>query len=302
MNNYIGSELHKENLRKAAFKGREILSIQKAERIKAYYENPNKCKKCEKLISYERKNCSFCNSSCAAFYNNKLKPSKSKEQRQNISNGLKNFYKNETFFEKKSRLIKIYGDDYNVKVDTKKRKNFYDYKRISDGERVTFRNNLKSCKVEYFICEYCGKLFTNFSRSKRKTCSRKCRIDASIRLRPYQNGTRKPQKYFNKWINEDIWLDSSWEKEIAELLDNLNIRWERPNPINWIDNSNIERLYYPDFFLNDYGVYLDPKNPFCMEKDKEKMNFVEKIINIVYGDKQMIKDKIEKLWKSIKVT
>jgi len=31
-------------------------------------------------------------------------------------------------------------------------------------------------------------------------------------------------------------------------------------------------------------MYLDPKNPYCMNKDKEKMNVISSLINIIYGD------------------
>ena len=36
--------------------------------------------------------------------------------------------------------------------------------------------------------------------------------------------------------------------------------------------NNIKHLYYPDFYLPDYNVYLDPKNSFLIKKDKEKIN------------------------------
>jgi len=52
----------------------------------------------------------------------------------------------------------------------------------------------------------------------------------------------------------------------------------------WIDKNNNDRMYYSDFYLPDYDIYLDPKNPYCMELDKEKMKYFENKIKIYYGD------------------
>jgi len=43
----------------------------KQERIRIYYENPNKCKSCDEVIEYKNKSKVFCNQSCAAKFNNK---------------------------------------------------------------------------------------------------------------------------------------------------------------------------------------------------------------------------------------
>lgn len=78
-------------------------------------------------------------------------------------------------------------------------------------------------------------------------------------------------------------LESSWEVKVAEKLDQLKIKWIRPKPLKWVDN-NKTRYYFPDFYLPDYNLYLDPKNPYCMDKDIKKMKYFEDKINIVYGD------------------
>lgn len=49
---------------------REIQKIQKEERIRKYYQNPDRCLYCNEIISYERRGSKFCNSSHAASYNN----------------------------------------------------------------------------------------------------------------------------------------------------------------------------------------------------------------------------------------
>lgn len=134
-------------------------------------------------------------------------------------------------------------------------------------------------------CKICNEEFKTRSNSGgRKTCSRICSIKASTE-RKYRNGSRKTI-YYNGVI-----LESSWELEIAKLLDSKSIKWIRPKSVKWFDGTK-DRLYYPDFYLIDYDLYLDPKNPYCMELDFKKMNEVKKNINIVYGDLNLIKETI----------
>lgn len=80
-------------------------------------------------------------------------------------------------------------------------------------------------------------------------------------------------------LYKDIWLDSSWEYELAKRLDELEIRWERPKPIIWIDNNGIQHNYFPDFYLLDYDLFLDPKNPAAFENQKEKIEILKKTYN-----------------------
>jgi len=68
-----------------------------------------------------------------------------------------------------------------------------------------------------------------------------------------------------------IMLDSTWELELAKRLDSLGISWIRPEPIKWIDDKNIEHNYFADFYLKDYNIYLDPKNPYSIKSQKEKL-------------------------------
>ena len=51
-------------------KSRETQNKQKQDRINKYNENPIRCKQCGKIFSYEERHKKFCNSSCAAIYNN----------------------------------------------------------------------------------------------------------------------------------------------------------------------------------------------------------------------------------------
>lgn len=143
------------------------------------------------------------------------------------------------------------------------------------------KNWRKYLKINTYICTQCGVSFQHIR--KRKTCSRHCRTVACVLIRPYQNGSRKPVWYYNKYQHKDVMLESSWEYAVAEYLDMHNIKWTRPEPIRWIDDKGANRLYFPDFCLVEHNTYLDPKNPYCLAKDKEKLEKISKEINIIYG-------------------
>ena len=75
-----------------------------------------------------------------------------------------------------------------------------------------------------------------------------------------------------------IWLDSKWELQVAESLDENQIRWVRPKVgFVWTDEG---RKYYPDFFLPDFDLYLDPKHPYLQVRDWTKIQEAQKRNNI----------------------
>ena len=59
--NYIGSEEHLENFKKAGAAGNLKLQEQKQKRIEEYDKNPNFCKQCNKTFSYNKRYNKFCN-------------------------------------------------------------------------------------------------------------------------------------------------------------------------------------------------------------------------------------------------
>lgn len=202
----------------------------------------------------------FCTSTCAASYNNKKRPPMSDSQKKKISSTLKKKY---------------------ISGELKPRKYFNN-------------QNSKYTNIIYINCSQCNKLFIRAKSKPRKTCSRECAIKAST-SRTYLNGSRKTIKYFNKYQLKNVTLESSWELDIAKYLDSKNIIWLRPDPMKWIDDKNVLHMYYPDFYLIKYNTYLDPKNPYCMKLDEEKMYKISQKVNIIYGDIKIIKDYINKL-------
>ena len=99
-----------------------------------------------------------------------------------------------------------------------------------------------------------------------------------------------------------IRLDSSYELRFAEDLDKNKIKWSRPKPLLYRLNGE-EHRYYPDFYLDDYDVYVDTKNDYLINHvnpkygitDVEKINLVSQQNNV----KIYILDKDNLLWSSL---
>jgi len=74
-------------------------------------------------------------------------------------------------------------------------------------------------------------------------------------------------------------LKGSWEVEVAKWLDNNNIKWTneiKPFEYFW---SGSNHLYYPDFYLVDYNVYIEVKG-YERERDRAKWSVMNNLIVI----------------------
>ena len=226
--------------------GKGKTTQKRLDNIIAYNNKPATCKGCDIPMPYDSRNNTFCSSSCAATFNNTYKTKHGRYVKVGIcSNGERN-------------------------------------KRVSN---IRAKEVYPSSKVYFKNCTACSTIFVCSSKtSYRKTCGPECSIHARVGYSSYQNGRRKNIYYLNPSENTTVLLESSWEERIAIFLDNNNISWTRPKYIKWIDSNGKKRLYYPDFYLPKYDLYLDPKNTYGMSVGKEKMEAVSKIINVVYGD------------------
>ncbi len=100
--------------------------------------------------------------------------------------------------------------------------------------------------------------------------------------------TSKIKVYYKQLDGTEVFLQSSYELKVATELDENGIKWSRPNPLNWFNiNDSKTHKYYPDFYLNDYDVYLDTKNDYLIKKDEFKINEVinQNKINLIVLDK-----------------
>jgi hypothetical protein len=107
-----------------------------------------------------------------------------------------------------------------------------------------------------------------------------------IREKALASNHRRLCKSVRDYICRDgtiVKLDSSWEEALAKRLDELQIKWIRPNPLKWKDECGIEHNYFPDFYLTDYNLFLDPKNPIAFKSQETKITILKNMYsNIVF--------------------
>lgn len=140
-------------------------------------------------------------------------------------------------------------------------------------------------------CSFCAKQFSSSRRpsgdSWQTLCSDECYIASKSRnARGNKNIIYKGIRY-----------DSSWEIDMVKFFEENRIEFIVPSPIVWVDSKNKKRKYFPDFYLEKYNLYVDPKNPLVCIKQEEKLKAVLKIINLIYGDIKYLKNEILHLIK-----
>ena len=221
------------------------------------------CKLCDqpltkKQILYKGK---FCSKSHMASYNNKLRLH-SNATKTKISNTMKK---------------KISAGEINPSIP-----NEYLGKKKYDGPYCRIYGPL--------TCNHCNKLF--YGNNPNKVC---CSVECRDSIRS-QNKCRKTQiEYYKNGVA--IILQSSWELEIAKWLDYNTIDWSRPaKRLKWYDDTmGKNRTYLPDFYLTEYDIYLDVKNPIKMEQDSDKISQLIKIFNLFVGNIENTKKYVEGL-------
>lgn len=221
------------------------------------------CLNCKKSIDNKKK---FCSSSCSATYNNKLRAKRSEESRLNTSTAMKNSQK-----AKNSCLPE------NIK------------KRTEKSNQTRLLNGTSAKKEKELICTICKKKFLSIKKPSGHfptLCSDECYLKMKK-----SNSTGIKRHHY-----KGLQFDSKWEIKIAEYLDEKNIIWIQPKTaIEWIDKRNKKRKYFPDFYLPDYNLYLDPKNPFIIQLQQEKLSYISTRINLFYGNLSEILNKIKNL-------
>jgi len=150
-------------------------------------------------------------------------------------------------------------------------------KKVSNAVKISWPNRPPVAK-KYSKVSWCKICNTVIRFSHRKTCSKECH---SLLMSEYQKrinhsgGHQSKRQYYESPSAGKVFLESSWEVLLAQSLDKFNINWIRPKYLNYTLN-NKRKSYYPDFYLPDYDVYLDPKN------DYQRLQDAAKIAAVIY--------------------
>jgi hypothetical protein len=172
---------------------REVAQEKMKRRVKKYNSNPAICKSCGAIFSYDQRKKSFCNRSCSATFNNKLRQPISLETKIKRSKSVKKFYEH-----RKSNRSSM---DINQKV------NEICNKRLTGEKLPTVECMGLYTKVYQNICKKTGIVFFSKTYKKYHPTVYKdrdhykllCRFDFSIK--EYSSWFA----YANKIIKEHGW-------------------------------------------------------------------------------------------------
>lgn len=107
------------------------------------------------------------------------------------------------------------------------------------------------------------------------------------------NGRIKKQLY------KGVILDSSWEVLVAKYLDEHNIAWIKPiNGFEYIWKNKIH-IYYPDFYLCDYDMYIEVKG-YKRDRDVEKWKSLNNLLVIKLSEIRKIKKSTYNIFELLK--
>lgn len=194
-------------------------------------------------------NCIYCGKEC--FSKNSL----SNHQRL-CKNNPTRVYKSNTLGKPAwNKGLKKENNESLLKLSETKKKNY-----INGSNRLT-----GFCSPEYIKSD----IFKNM-----------CKNNGGYR---HMSGTSKKFKVTDSF-NNDVTLQSTYELLCSQILNSLEIKWIRPSYLKYGSKK-----YFPDFYLVDYNIYLDPKNDYLAKKDINKINEVilenNVVIHILTKDK-----------------
>lgn len=237
-------------------------------------KNIRKCKHCSNILTSVDQT-QFCSHKCSASYNNQSRTITTKTANCVICN---------IEIELKSKSKK-YCNTCKFTVNKEKNKQYIEkYKAC--------RSNKPNIKCYELTCVICNERFLRFNKNI-KTCSSACKSRLLSQLSK-QNPNCGGETNYKRYSYKNIIFDSSWEVEIAMFLDEHQIKWSRSRKhiLYWVDSSGERRRYYPDFFLEEFNAYVDPKNPFKQKQDKEKLDFIRKSHILIVGNINECKQQI----------
>jgi hypothetical protein len=181
---------------------------------------------------------------------------RTEEDKKRISNKLKEYYKTEEGLVRKEKI----SSDMKIIMSEQERK------------------NLQSEKIKDSFTEERKKEYSERMKNNKPSEETKAKLSIAAKRNQLGGHTSKRKIFYKKKDGTEVYLQSSYEILLAEILDKLDIEWSRPNPLFWIDDNKVDHRYYPDFKVND--LYFDTKNDYLIEKDKVKIQKVIEQNNI----------------------
>ena len=129
---------------------------------------------------------------------------------------------------------------------------------------------------------------TGHASTPEKELFRRKRMSISALNRTTPSVCKRTEPYTKK-DGSIVNLDSSYERTIAKLLDEHDVDWIRPKPLDWYSHDGVKHHYFPDFYLTEHNLYLDPKNDYCFKAQAEKISYIrEHYDNCIFMTKDQL--------------
>lgn len=144
----------------------------------------------------------------------------------------------------------------------------------------SFKKRAASIKLAHRAGKYVYESLSkkkNETREKNGTAKHSPEAVEKIRQAALRSNHRRLVRSTREYVKKDgtiVLLDSSWEEVLAKRLDHLNIIWERPSVPVMYQIDGVSRRYFPDFYLPEYDLYLDPKNPAAYSAQSRKIKIL----------------------------
>lgn len=291
---------------------KKTMERQYNERIEKYYENPNYCKNCGKILEYNKKHNSFCSSSCAAIYNN-VNRSKDvyEKQKETLFNTLLKKYGDKKHVVKEKRIKKrkvckqcgcYIGECLHPEICKKHRifkslakfgfdlstigtlKVYDEFNRVKKILEEEYKHHIDDTELKEKYGYISG--IANFHKILRTLGIKKRTIKESLKesyLLGKINIKTSIQKYVSEWHKtwdgREVFLRSSYEIDYANELDKNKIVYDVEDlRIKYFDSVKQEyRCAVPDFHLIDTNELVEIKSDWTLDKQNMKDKFKEYI-------------------------
>jgi hypothetical protein len=211
-----------------------------------YYKHANVCTQCNSSLDYDRRKNKFCSRGCAQTFNNSNRVH-SQKTKDKISKSVSIAYSNASDEERRTRSI----NNLEARLASYKWKNRSNKKKPDRtctvcGVKIYRSNKYDFCKVHY--------------------------LESGVGQRNMGSYTNrfKSEWVTNPWNGSNVWLMSGLESEFVTILNDNNIRWSSPKYLPYTDLDGGSHIYFPDFYLDDYDIYIEVKG-YMWRNDVDKM-------------------------------
>ena len=157
-------------------------------------------------------------------------------------------------------------------------------KKLSEAREKISESTIKKISDSVKLAHQTGKYDYEAQSKKKKetrikngTTKHSPEAIEKIRQGALKSNHRRLVRSIREYVKKDgtiVLLDSSWEEVLAKRLDHLNIIWERPSVPVIYQIDGVPRRYFPDFYLPEYDLYLDPKNPAAYSAQSRKIKIL----------------------------